>query len=198
MLFKRYLSERDNAAAEIRFLRWLVLLLAILILVQLVLAARVIGSERVVIVPPEIKRSFWVSGNAVSPEYLEEMAFWYAGLALNVTPSSSDYQSGLFLKFADPSEYGRLQAEMGTRTEFIKKNNVSTHFAVRTITADADRLRIALHGTLVTWTSDKKAGERATVFVIGFRHMNGRLYVSEFKETSEQDPFGFGVSGGNR
>ncbi len=190
MIFKKYLSEKDNANHEIRFLRWLVVWMGAIVLVQIVATVRLIGTEKTILVPPEIKRSFWVSGNAASKEYLEEMAYWYAGLALNITPAVSDYQNNLFLKYAAPSEYGRLQAEMGARAEFLKKNNTATQFAVRSVTTDEKSRRVALSGTLLTWTSDKKAGERNAVFMVGFKHMNGKLYVSDFKETSDQDLFG--------
>lgn len=161
-----------------------------IVLVQVIVTVRLIGAEKTVLVPPEINKSFWVSGTAVSKEYLEQMAYWYAGLALNVTPIASEYQNNLFLKFAAPSEYGRLQAEMGAKAEFLKKNNTSTQFSVRNITVDEKNLRVALSGTLYTWTSDKKAGERNAAFMVGFKHMNGKLYVSDFKETSDQDLFG--------
>lgn len=190
MLFKKYISQQDNANREIRFLRLLVFWMGSIVLIQIIMTMRLVGTEKTVLVPPEIKRSFWVSGNAVSKEYLEEMAYWYAGLALNITPLTSDYQQSLFLKYAVPSEYGRLQAEMGARAEFLKKNNTATQFTVRSITADEKSMRVALSGTLFTWTSDKKAGERNAVFMVGFKHMNGRLYVSDFKETSDQDLFG--------
>ena len=49
----------------------------------------------------------------------------------------------------------------------------------------------ALHVTGV-YIMDKKASEKQTTFVVGFRYLNGRLHVSEFKETSDQDPFGAG------
>lgn len=195
MIFKKYLSEKDNANHEIRFLRWLVVWMGAIVLVQILMTARLIGAEKTVLVPPEIKRSFWVSGSAVSKEYLEEMAYWYAGLALNITPVVSDYQNNLFLTYAAPSEYGRLQAEMGARAEFLKKNNTATQFAVRSVTTDEKRRRVALSGTLFTWTSDKKAGERNAVFMVGFKHMNGKLYVSDFKETSDQDLFGDAAAG---
>lgn len=190
MLFKKYLSERDNARQEIKFLRFMVVGLSVVVLTEAMVMSNFAGAEKTIIVPPEINRSFWVSGNAVSREYLEEMAYWYAGLALNITPVVSDYQNSLFLKYAAPSEYGRLQAEMGARAEFLKKNNTSTQFSVRTIKTDEQNLRVALTGTLVTWTSDKKASERSATYLVGFKYMNGRLYVSEFKETSEQHPFG--------
>ena len=190
MLFKKYLSERDNANQEIRFMRLLVAGLTVVVLIEAGAMLRLAGAEKTVLVPPEINRSFWVSENAVSKEYLEEMAYWYAGLALNITPAVSDYQNSLFLKYAAPSEYGRLQAEMGARAEFLKKNNTATQFSVRNVTTNEKDLKVALSGTLVTWTSDKKAGERNATYLVGFKFMNGRLYVSDFKETSDQNPFG--------
>ena len=171
-------------------MRLLVAGLTVVVLIEAGAMWRLAGAEKTVLVPPEINRSFWVSGNAVSKEYLEEMAYWYAGLALNITPAVSDYQNSLFLKYAAPSEYGRLQAEMGARAEFLKKNNTATQFSVRNITTNQKDLKVALSGVLVTWVSDKKAGERNATYLVGFKFMNGRLYVSDFKETSEQNPFG--------
>jgi conjugal transfer pilus assembly protein TraE len=189
MLFRNYLSAQANATQEIRFMRILLAGLLMVILVVAGVVLKLVGNEKTVLVPPEIKRSFWVSGNAVSREYLEDMAYWYAGLALNITPAVSTYQNSLFLKYAAPSEFGRLQMEMGARADFLKKNNTATQFSVRNITLDEKTLRVALSGTLFTWASDKKAGERQTTYLVGFKHMNGRLYVSEFKETSDQNPF---------
>jgi len=189
MLFRNYLSDQANASQEIRFMRILLAGLVMVILVGAIVVLRLIGNEKTVLTPPDIKRTYWVSGDAVSKEYLEDMAYWYAGLALNITPAVSSYQNGLFLKYAAPSEFGRLQMEMGARAEFLKKNNTATQFSVRNITPDERALRVALSGVLFTWASDKKAGERQATYVIGFKNMNGKLYVSEFKETSEQNPF---------
>lgn len=169
------------------------LMLAGLILVaglQTMTIFKLVGTEKTHLVPPVINRSFWVSGTEVSKEHLEEMAYWYAGLALNITPVASEYQNSLFLKYAAPSDYGRLQAEMGARAEFLKRNNTATLFSANTITTDEKNRVAALTGTLVTWTSDKKAGERTVTYMIGFKFINGRLYVSDFKETSAQNPFG--------
>lgn len=190
MIFKKYLSEKDNASHELRFMRWLVVWMGVIVLVQIMVTVRLIGSEKTVLVPPEIKRSFWVSESSVSKEYLEEMAYWYAGLALNITPIASDYQNNLFLKHAAPAEYGRLQAEMGARAEFMKKNNTATLFSVRNVTTDERNQRVALSGTLYTYVGDKKGGERSATYMVGFKYLNGRLYVSDFRETSDQEPFG--------
>lgn len=170
-------------------MRLIVIALFLVILIEALALLKLAGSEKTILVPPEIRRTVWVSKGAVSKEYLEEMAYWYAGLALNVTPTVSDYQNNLFLKYAAPSEYGRLQAEMGARSALLKKHNTATQFSVRNITTDETTMKVALSGSLVTWASDKKAGERGATYLIGFKQINGKLHVFEFRETNDQNPF---------
>lgn len=189
MFWEKYIAERDNATMEIRFMRLVLAGVAVVAIIEAGVVFKLAGNEKVILVPPEIKRTVWVSGSAVSKEYLEEMAYWYLGLALNITPAVSEYQTTLFLKYAAPSEFGRLQSEMGARAAFLKKNNTATEFSVRTIAADERSMKVAFTGTLITWASDKKAGERSATFLIGFKFLNGRLHVSEFKETSDSMPF---------
>jgi conjugal transfer pilus assembly protein TraE len=190
MFFKKYLSDSDNTNQEIRFLRVVVGGLLLLTLFNGGAIWKLIGTEKTVLVPPDIRRTFWVSGDTVSKEYLEEMAYWYAGLALNITPAVSDYQHSMFLKFAAPSESGRLQVDMGARAEFLKKNNVATQFSVTSMTPDEVNLRVALSGTLYTWAGDKKVDQRPAIYMVGFKFVNGKLNVADFKETSAQNQFG--------
>ena len=190
MKLGKFTSERDNQRAEILFMRIAVGGLVLALLANAGASLSVAGSERTILVPPEVHKTFWVSDQKVSAEYLEEMAYWYAGLVLNVTPHLADYQKNLFLKYAAPSDYGRLQAEYGARTDFIRKNNASTQFSPQSVMPDEAAMKVALTGVLLTWVGDKKASEKQTTYVVGFRYLNGRLHVSEFKETSDQDPFG--------
>jgi conjugal transfer pilus assembly protein TraE len=190
MKLGKFTSERDNQRAEILFMRIAVGGLVLALLANAGASLSVAGSERTILVPPEVHKSFWVSDQKVSAEYLEEMAYWYAGLVLNVTPHLADYQKNLFLKYAAPSDYGRLQAEYGAWTDFIRKNNASTQFSPQSVMPDEAAMKVALTGVLLTWVGDKKASEKQTTYVVGFSYLNGRLHVSEFKETSDQDPFG--------
>lgn len=192
MKFSKFTAERDNQRAEILLMRIAVGGLVLALLANAGASLSVAGSERTILVPPEVHKTFWVSDQKVSTEYLQEMAYWYAGLALNVTPHVAEYQKNLFLKYAAPSEYGRLQAEFGARTDFIRKNNASTQFSPQSVMADEAAMKVALTGVLLTWVGDKKASEKQTSYVVGFRYLNGRLHVSEFKETGDQDPFGAG------
>jgi len=190
MLFKKYINEQDNATRERSFLRLVVAGLIVVAIGQALANISLSGDARTVITPPDIKQGFWVTNKSVSREYLEEMAYWYAGLALNITPAGISYQNEQFLKYAAPSEFGRLKQEMTSRSEFLKKNQTSSQFAVDHITVDEKRMRVALAGKLFTWVAEKRAGMRDSTFMIGFKYINGKLYISDFRETNRKDIFG--------
>ena len=97
MISNKYISTSSNKSSEITYLRLVAGVLLLIILVEGLVLQKTLGMEKTVIVPPAIDKSFWVSGNEVSKSYLEQMAYWYAGLALNVTPSTGEYQKQLFL-----------------------------------------------------------------------------------------------------
>lgn len=189
MFFKRYVSDLTNATVEVRFLRIMTAFVVVLCLLEAVAILRLIGAEKTIITPPSIKRSFWVSGAEMSKEYLEEMAYWYAGLVLTVTPQSAEYQNSLFLKYAAPSETGRLTAEMGARAKFLRKHHTATQFTASGVTPDVKNLRVAITGSIITWVGDKKAAERRATYMIGFKNINGMLHVVDFRESDAQHPF---------
>ena len=156
MQFRIFTAERDNQRAEIIFMRLAVGGLALALLANAAALLSVAGSERTVLIPPEVHKTFWVSGRKVSADYLQEMAYWYAGLALNITPQVADYQKNLFLKYAAPAEYGRLQAEFGARSDFLRKHNASTQFSAQTVLPDALRREQPQRGQVL-----RRAGSRA-------------------------------------
>ena len=76
-----------------------------LVLSQLLLLAvivSIVGSERTIIVPPNIDRKFWVTKDKASREYLEEMAGYVSWLVLDVTPSTVDWKRNVLLNWVAP------------------------------------------------------------------------------------------------
>ncbi|NCN88602.1 MAG: type IV conjugative transfer system protein TraE [Gallionella sp.] len=195
MITQKYLSTHSNKAQEITFLRVVIGALLLIAAVEGAVLFKTLGMEKTIVVPPDIHKSFWVSGEAVSKEYLEQMAYWYAGLVLNVTPSTGEYQKRMFLNYAAPQDTGRLASEVAERLTFLEKNNAATQFSGQTLNSDEKLMKVAITGDLYTFVGDKRISTKHAVFVVGFKYLNGRLYVSEFKETNEQDIFGVRTTG---
>lgn len=187
-------STHKKKAAEISFLRLVVGGLLVLCIVEGMLISRTLGMEKTIVLPPKIDKSFWVSPDGVSASYLEQMAYWYAGLALTATKTTGEYQKKLFLQYASPQKSAQLAAEMTARLEFMAKNSATTLFTTQSLKADEKLMRVAIFGDLETFVQDKRISLKPVVYVIAFQNINGKLFVTEFKETNEKDIFGIGVT----
>ena len=190
MLFEKFISESDNMASELRFYRIVISGLIVLVIFQSSLIYRTMGLEKTILVPPEVNKSFWVTGTDVSKDYLDQMAYWYAGIVLNATPKTAEYQKTQFLRHARPDQLGRLTAEANKRLEYIIKNGASTMFTVESMTVDTRTKRVSIYGSLSTYLEEKRIEQRPAYFAIGFDYINSMLYVTDFKETNDKDIFG--------
>lgn len=140
-------------------------------------------TEKTIVVPPSFERRFWVQGDTVSPEYLEQMAVWFAHLALTYNPDNIDYQAKLFLRYAEPASYGALAAQLAADSEKVRRNRVSSVFYPREVKTTGDQ--VMLDGDLVTWVGSKLTETRRGVFEMQFVYRDGRLFVAKFQDRTQ-------------
>ena len=76
MKFK--LAQDKMRDYEAQYDKLLVLSASLLLVVILESLCLLLKNERVIILPPEVRREFWAQGNKFSPEYLEEQAMYMA------------------------------------------------------------------------------------------------------------------------
>ena len=144
--------------------------------------------EKTIVVPPAFEKAFWVHGNEVSPEYLEQMAVFFAGLALTYNPDNVGHQAGLFLRYADPKSYGALASRLQGDAAKIERNRLSSVFYPQQIRIKGHR--VALAGQLTTLVGNKQTEQRQATFLVGFEYREGRLFVSKFTEVQDsENPF---------
>jgi conjugal transfer pilus assembly protein TraE len=117
--------------------------------------AFVFSSEKTIILPPEVRKSFWVKGGEVSKEYLEDMGWGLSKLLLDLTPSNYPYNHEKLLTFAAPEAYGRLKKKLLKEGEQYKSLQLSTHFYPSEILADPKTLSVSVKGTLSSFVAGK-------------------------------------------
>ena len=170
------------------------LLLALLIgsiLANVVLAflsVAMSGRERVVLVPPQIHKTFWVESDRVSAEYLQQMAYFLMQLTLDVTPQSVDHQAAVLLQYAAPGSMGELRTAMATSAERLKRDGASTIFSVSDLVVDAAGQRVGVRGQLSTFVSDRRVSEVSKGYAIELQYLGGRILLKAFRETQANDP----------
>lgn len=144
--------------------------------------------NRVLVVPPDISKTFWVDNSQVSKEYLLQMGVFLAQLAYDVTPSSVDYNNTVLLHYVDPQDYGAEQKAAAVAASQLKQDQAATMFNIEEPIYGQD-MEIALQGHLNTYVTGHLLQKRPLVVMMHFTYRGGRLWLAEMKETSNDDPF---------
>ena len=147
-------------------------------------------THRETLVPPVIHQTFWVEDTKVSGTYLQEMGLFIINNALDVTPSSAQFQAELILKYASPKSYGALQKDLFANALRMKEGNVSTFFAVTAYTIDEATQKIAFTGTLSTILGDKTVSAEPKAYSMQFGMENAKVVLMELRETQVAAPLG--------
>ncbi|MGE0289749.1 MAG: type IV conjugative transfer system protein TraE [Bradyrhizobium sp.] len=182
---------REDIASVRRATTFLVALLVGSMLANLVLAVftmRLAGHQRIVVVPPNIHKTFWVESDQVSSEYLEQMGYFLMQLTLNVTPQSVDHQAKVLLQYAAPASFGELRTALLAAAERLKRDGASTIFSARDLLVDERALKVGVRGQLTTFISDRRVSDVSKGYAIELQYAGGRIFLKAFRETNPNDP----------
>lgn len=156
--------------------------LALGLLISVYTNFRTLGMQRTVIVPPTIEKTFWLSSQTGSKEYLNQMAAFVGWLILDVDPSTVDWKKDLLLDFMAPDDHGAMRAQLETGAERLKRMNASTSFLPQQLNVDAERLTVTLYGRLRRQVNGQETGREAKAYLVTFTFAGGRIHLHSFKE----------------
>ena len=105
-------------------------LMSLCLVATLFVIYAMVGRDRVVITPPSIDKTFWVSKDKVSGSYLEQMGSFIAWLTLDVSPESIEWKKQMLLQYVSPDVYGALQTRQDLEAERVRRLNATTQFSV--------------------------------------------------------------------
>ena len=99
-------DQQQNAIKELRArnrnMGFVISILSLCLLISVVSVLSVLGTERTIVVPPNISKTFWVTGTKASADYLEQMGSFIAWLILDVSPASIDWKRDMLLTYVSP------------------------------------------------------------------------------------------------
>jgi conjugal transfer pilus assembly protein TraE len=158
-------------------------LLMLLLLLSLCLLFK---SERIILLPPELRREFWAEGNRFSPEYLEEMAVYFLHLALDVNQTTLPYNTEMLTRYSDVETSNYLRTKYEKDAKKLKQNDASTTFEVKEVTVYPDRNVVHAAGTLNSYVGTKRIKENHEIYEVSFKTYRGRLFFREIKKLEEK------------
>ena len=189
MDFDRYQNDLRAQRKSNRTLGAVLALLGICQLVSLVVIASIVGSERTVIVPPNIDKSFWVSKDKASREYLEQMAGYVSWLMLDVTPSTVDWKRNVLLNWVSPDQHAAMKTKMDLEADRLRTNNATTSFLIQQLTADEKEQSVLITGRLRRQINGTDVAEPETrSYLAKFHYTGGRVHIQTFKEIPNVQP----------
>jgi conjugal transfer pilus assembly protein TraE len=196
MQLSKLLTEVENQTAVKRVYVVILVLSMVLNLVLVLSAVMYDKSARTQLIPPEVRRSFWVDGRNLDAVYLEEMGDYIVQKFATFTPATVERQHAQILKFVEPTVYGELSVMWKAADTKVKQDQVTQVFHPREVRVAPETSRVAMIGYLDTWIGDKKLGTSPLkAYVTQFKFNGSATLVSSVKEADAANPFGVGVKG---
>lgn len=152
------------------------------LLVSLVLMFNMVGRDRIVVTPPSIDKTFWVSKERVSGAYLEQMGSFIAYLTLDVSPQSIDWKKTMLLQYVSPDVYGALQTRQELEADRLRRLNATTQFSIAQLLPNEEAMNVTLKGRLATFINGARTSDVDKEYVAEFEFKGNRVQIRNFRE----------------
>jgi conjugal transfer pilus assembly protein TraE len=182
MDFERLSGDLKELRRRNRTLGAAVGLLAVGHVLALTVVLNLLGAVRTVVVPPSINKSFWVTRDKASGEYLEQMGSFVAGLVLDVTPASIDWKKDILLGYVEPEQYGGLKTRQELEAARLKRINASTAFAPQQLVPSEEGQSVVGRGGRPTLVNGVETANDVKAYLVEFSYAGGRVHLKTFKE----------------
>jgi len=152
------------------------------LLIALLVILKIVGSERTVVVPPSINKSFWVTGDRGSNDYLNQMAAYVAYLILDVDKDVVDWKTETLLGWVEPSQHAAFKTRMSLEADRLKRIGASTFFKPQQLVPNEERQTVILRGRLRTDVNGQETSNDTKTYLAEFDFLGGRAQLKSFKE----------------
>lgn len=177
-------SLAQNLNKNIQWRNRLLIALAALFILNVIQGVSVfslIGRQKTIVVPATFDREFTVSSK-FSDSYLEQMAQYFAGLLLNITPATCVVNAEQLLKHVASENYATVKEQLVEQNREIEKRGISTVFYLSHLRVNSKDLWVELKGDLKILIANAPMESKSRTYKFQFAHRNGLLKIKTFSE----------------
>ena len=138
-------------------------------------------NSQTIILPPEVKQSFWVEGNRFSPIYLEEQGMYFTHLLLDVSASNILAQGEILLRYVESRHYGEFKNRLFQEEQRLKRDNLALNFTATECEVFPTEMAVEITGDLNGYIASKKISNHRETYRLEFSGVKGRLFLKSFK-----------------
>lgn len=181
-----FLQRVSNIQLKNQTYRFLVLVMALVLLANSFYTYRMLVEQRIIVIPPGgLDEKVEVSMNAADGEYLKIMSRYVTGLYLTYSPASARRQFSEILALFHPSKFEAGRVSMSDLADKVERSKVTSVFNIGSIEYDMKPGRlftIRTVGKRTLYVKGRGIEDKDMTFVLTGWIKQGRLYVDEMKE----------------
>jgi len=180
-----YLAKVPNVFAQNGLLKFAMLTIGIASVLTTCGSLKALNSQKIVLVPPQINKQMWISGNKASDEYIKEFARYISGLAFSYHPGTVRKQFSELLNMYTPGEFENAQRVFYALANKIEEARVASTFYVNEISNWENRT-IEVKGYKTTSFPDKTSEEVQTSYYIEYVIVDGKFQIVTIMDKDAQ------------
>ena len=176
-----------DLAARIGLRRWVLVMLAGSLAVNLILSMAILTkTDRVttVLMPvadTEPIATYEVTETTVSPDYLSLVARDLLTMVTYNTPTNVDRHRAQLMKYVAPESFGAIEAELVREAQLIKAKHASLLFDVTSHAVNVGEMTVDFAGLRRTLIGKEETAREAMTYRLSFLMKGGRLYLKSIE-----------------
>ena len=152
-----------------------------MLVTNILLSTKLLGSsERTIIVPPEIRKEFWVEGAKASSSYLEQMSLYFTKQMLDMTPSNAAEIKPIILRHVSPAYYASLSQKLIEQEKYLKENSITTIFFPKSVRVDVENQLSEIKGQVKQMVGTDIVKEEEQTYRLKFEYGGAGFLISSF------------------
>jgi len=187
-----YLNEKAKHKGENRLLKFTVVAIGIVTLLNTGIMLKALHYQRVVLVPPGLPGKTTLQGEKLDEIYVSTFVRYISSLAFSYTPATVKRQFDELLLHFDPTAYPQGKTTFYNLAEKVADTQVTQAYYLNKMTVNTETRKIEIEGTRRQYIDDRKIEDGKKNYYIDYTIQNGRFYILAIAESAAQ-----GVSPGH-
>jgi len=181
-----YLNDKAKHKGENRLLKFTILVIGIVTLLNTGIMLKALSYQRVVIVPPGLQEKTTIQGNKLDEIYVSTFVRYISSLAFSYMPATARRQFDELLLHFDPTAYPRGKTTFYNLAEKVADTQVTQVFYLNKITVNTETRKIEIEGTRRQYIDDRKVEDGKKNYYIDYTILNGRFYIMAIAESAAE------------
>lgn len=183
MKAEKFLNKYREYQSKYGFLKFVVLSMIVIQVIQLFGILYAINQQTVVIVPTsEFSKKFVVKNGVANLSYVDTMSRYFMELLLNYTPKTIEENYNLLANFISPDLYPSLRKQLDVRVANVQQTQASQVFYITQVAIDPNSKKVRVIGNLERIINNQVVFNNAVTYELDYTIEDGRFFVTSLKE----------------